>query len=389
MLINRILAAAVTALTLTTVAAGVAEAAPIGITVLTKPSGQFQVGTTTLHLVDRNRPDPFHAEISRELMVSVFYPASDADRYPRNRYLSTQLMPAVDKQLGFQLPGVFTNSVTGPPVRAGAAYPVVLYSSGAGDTRLYGTGLAEDLASRGYIVVTVDHPYEASVVEFPGGRLVRAEPQPSGFDTTIRKKYVEARLLDARFVLDALTQLSLGTNPDAEQRTLPTGLAQALDLDRVGFAGHSSGGYTAVEAMHEDPRIDAAVDMDGQLGVDEEFGRSVTEGTDRPVLVLTSSQIEQVADANPSLDAFWRNSTGWKRHVVMADSAHYDFTDLAQFVPAPARSLAARWTGPIAAERGANLFHGYVAAMFDKFLYGRTDTELEQPPTAPELTQVR
>ena len=44
-------------------------------------------------------------------------------------------------------------------------------------------GLLEDLASRGFVVVGVDHTYETSVVELPGGRLIRATlPQdpPSG-----------------------------------------------------------------------------------------------------------------------------------------------------------------------------------------------------------------
>jgi hypothetical protein len=94
------------------------------------------------------------------------------------------------------------------------------------------------------------------------------------------------------------------------------------------MVGHSSGGYTAVEAMHGDRRIDAAVDLDGQIGVDEQFGRAATEGVDRPVLVMTSQQIEEVGDAKPSLDAFWQHATGWKRQLTMRDSAHYDFTCL-------------------------------------------------------------
>ncbi|QLY32463.1 alpha/beta hydrolase family protein [Nocardia huaxiensis] len=387
-MIKRAAAAAVTAIALTTTAAGTAEAAPVGIVVLAKPGGQFQVGTTTLHLVDRNRPDPFQPDTARELMVSVFYPATDTEKYPRTRYLSNQFMPGLDQQLGIRLPGVFTNSATGAPVPAGASFPVVLYSPGAGDTRLWGNGLAEDLASRGYVVVTIDHTYEPAFVEFPGGRIVYRADAPNGFDTAIRGKYIDARLLDARFVLDSLTQLANGINPDAEQRSLPSGLDRALDLEHIGYAGHSSGGYTAVEAMHEDPRIDAAVDMDGQIGVDEDFGRVITEGTDRPVLLLTSQQIEEVGDGNPSFDAFWRSGTGWKQHVTMRDSAHYDFTDYPQLIPPAARGLASRYIGAIG-DRGVTLVHTYVAAMFDKFLRGRTDTVLEQPPTEPELRRLR
>ncbi|WOP38612.1 hypothetical protein RKE32_34985 [Streptomyces sp. Li-HN-5-13] len=36
-----------------------------------------------------------------------------------------------------------------------------------------GTTLCDDLASRGYVVVTLDHTYDATAVQFPGGRVER------------------------------------------------------------------------------------------------------------------------------------------------------------------------------------------------------------------------
>ncbi|MFI9509526.1 alpha/beta hydrolase family protein [Nocardia sp. NPDC052566] len=365
------------------------DAAPLGSTVLPEPGGASAVGETVLHLVDAARPDPFEPGRRRELMVSVFYPAADISKSSRAHYVSTAVMPELEKRLGIGLPGLLTNSYTDAPALADTAHPILLYSPGAGVSRLLGTGLAEDLASRGYVVVTVDSTYEAPAVEFPGGRIVKAAPPPNGFDTEIRKKYVAARLADTRFVLDALTQLSEGGNPDAERRALPPGLDRALDLDKVGMVGHSSGGYTAVESMHEDRRIDAAIDLDGQLGVDADFGRSVTEGVDRPVLVMTSQQIEEVGDANPSLDAFWRRGTGWKRQLTLRDTAHYDYTDLPLLVPAVARPAAPRYIGSLPAERGSALVRTYVAAMFDKFLRAASGTVLDQPPSEPEITVER
>lgn len=37
---------------------------------------------------------------------------------------------------------------------------------------MYSTS-AGDLASQGYVVITVDHPYDAAIVEFPDGSVVR------------------------------------------------------------------------------------------------------------------------------------------------------------------------------------------------------------------------
>lgn len=388
-LIGKIVAAALTSAALLTTAAGLSTAAPLGATMLPQPTGQFQVGTTTLHLVDAGRPDPFRPTRPRELMVSVFYPATATELFPRAHYVSTVLVPEIQRQLGIELPGLLTNSYADAPVIPDGRFPVVLYTPGAGVSRLLGTGLAEDLASRGYIVVAMDHTYEGPAVEFPGGRVATAAPMPEGFVPSIRKKFIAARLLDIEFVLDMLTGLAGGTNPDAENRWLPVGLADALDLDRVGIVGHSSGGYAAVEAMHDDRRIDAAVDLDGQIGVDEEFGRAAVEGVDRPVLVLTSRQIEEVGDANPSLDAFFAHGTGWKHQLTMGNSAHYDFTDMPSLVPDAVRPAAETYFGPIAAPRAAALTDSYVAALFDKFLRDDPNTPLDRPGADPEITTLR
>ena len=57
-------------------------------------------------------------------------------------------------------------------------FPVAVFSPGYGGTRLvYGT-MARSVASLGYIVITVDHTHEASVVEFPDGSAAYAQTPP-------------------------------------------------------------------------------------------------------------------------------------------------------------------------------------------------------------------
>ena len=366
-----------------------AQAAPIGVPVLPLPGGQYAVGMTPLHLVDDGRADPFVPERDRELMVSAFYPTDRTEDSQRAHYVSSEWLPELEARWGVDLPGVLTNTSRDVAVRGGEEYPVVLYSPGAGVSRVLGTGLAEDIASRGYVVVTIDHTYETSPgVEFPGGRVVQPAPRNLDDEKALRQKYADARLLDVELVLDSLEELESGGNPDAEGRELPPGLGQSLDLDRIGTVGHSLGGYTAVEAMHLDRRIDVAVDLDGQIGVDENFGRAATEGIDRPLLVLTSNQIETVGDARPSLDALWPRATGWKRHLMIEGSAHYDFTDMPALVPGFARPLASTYIGPIPAGRVNTLVRTYVGAFFEKFMRGVPGTVLDGPPTEPEIRTV-
>ncbi|MFL6055280.1 MAG: hypothetical protein ACJ72W_20610 [Actinoallomurus sp.] len=49
---------------------------------LPAPTGPYAVGATSLHLVDRSRPDPWRPAERRELMVSVFYPAEGVTGRP-------------------------------------------------------------------------------------------------------------------------------------------------------------------------------------------------------------------------------------------------------------------------------------------------------------------
>jgi hypothetical protein len=38
------------------------------------------------------------------------------------------------------------------------------------------TALVEDLVSHGFVVVTIDHPYDADAVEFPNGTVACFQP---------------------------------------------------------------------------------------------------------------------------------------------------------------------------------------------------------------------
>ena len=74
---------------------------------------------------------------------------------------------------------------------------------------------------------------------------------------------VQIRAADAEFVLNELTAIDRGGNPDAEHAPLPAGLTGALDLSRIGMFGWSIGGAASAQAMRDDPRVKAGVDLDG------------------------------------------------------------------------------------------------------------------------------
>ena len=106
-------------------------------------------------------------------MVLLRYPALPrGDIAP---YTTEAVSAAITESAGLPVsPGILTTVETHARDRAPALpgrRPLVVLSPGAGLSRESLTALAEDLASRGYVVAGVDHTYEARAVEFPDGRV--------------------------------------------------------------------------------------------------------------------------------------------------------------------------------------------------------------------------
>ncbi len=370
-----------------------AGGAPVtGQLTLPKPSGPRRIGTVTLHLVDKTRTDPWlPSHPTRELMVQLWYPAARAAGHPLAPWISPGAVTHFEKSMGIPartLRWPTTHARNRAPVLRGRRpRPVVLYSPGLGSERNKSTSLVEELASHGYIVVTIDHTHDAGRVEFPDGR-VATTALPVEIDDEVVAKALAVRVADTRFVLDQLTAINTGANPDAAGRPLPRGLRGALDLSRTGMFGHSLGGATALAAMHDDARVRAAANLDGSL-----LGGSATAGSDRPLLLLGSDQGRW---HDPSWDELWANHDGWKRELVLAGSRHISFTDLEVLYPqaAPLVGLTPKQItqvlGPLAPLRAVRAQRVHLRAFFDLHLRGQSTPLFgKASPGFPEIQVVR
>lgn len=385
---------------------------------LSRPTGHHAIGTVQLHLVDHSRADPWVPSRPRELMVSIWYPAQPSHRHPLvpwiqpragalflNQLVNSLLADAGPTPPGGQKPrpvplgGVKLPIVQArqrAPARPGPrGYPVVIYQPGYGDVRELGTGLVSDLASRGYVVVTIDDTYEAAEVEFPHGRVVTPRSNQTFVDS--------ARVADTRFVLDELERLRSGVNPDAEHRPLPSSLSGALDMAKVGMFGHSLGGATAAKAMAADHRITAGVNLDGSIflmrpgshqNVRRMAARLAEQLRGRAFMIMTHQGHD--AHNDPSLAGFWSALHGWRRFLSMEHSQHYTYTDLEQFVSqllaakiAPHHitpRLVSEVIGTVEPRQAIAAQRAYIAAFFDLHLRGEASGLLNGPsPAYPEI----
>ena len=186
-----------------------------------------------------------------------------------------------------------------------ANYPLLIFSPGGGASRFFYTTLLEDLARKGYVIVAIDHPHDALVVEFPDGHVV------IGLNKTLTRDEVEllvaVRAQDLSFVIDEL------------DKQFPS----VINTTDVITFGHSLGGATVAEATLNDTRIKGGMNMDGRL-----FG-----SMEKPNITLSKTFLQFVSEASSSnpywqWDVQWAHLSGWKLELVLNDAAHSTFTDL-------------------------------------------------------------
>jgi dienelactone hydrolase len=343
----------------TATAASAAAAEPLR---LTAPTGKHPVGATELYLKDTSRPDPWVPEQAfRELMVTVWYPAKTGQG-TRIEYLSAEesrlitegkrLDPAVPREI---FSTVATNAVRdATPAGRSHSLPLIVLSPGWTQPAATLSGLAEDLASHGYVVVGIQHTYETYAVTFPDGRIAGCAACELDNDRSFFGRLYRSRAADVSFVIDELT----GRDPAWRGSRL-------IDAARIGAAGHSAGGASALAAMVADRRIDAAIDADGTTNTGGDPVVPAT-GLRRPFLVLSTT------DHGPDspddwLVADYERAGGWKRWLTVAGTDHASFTDLGIF----ADQLGIDIGQTIAGERATEITRRYVRAMFDQHLRHR------------------
>ena len=337
---------------------------------LPHPTGPHAVGQTTLHLVDRSRQDPWVPQSGpRQLMVSMYYPAVPHTGRAAP-YMSAAEAEALltfaelnDKIPASSLAGTKTWAHS-RAIPLPGRYPLVVLSPGFSVPRSELTGLATDLASRGFVVTSVDHAYESKATRFPGGILPCTACEDLAAGKISRQSIAEGRARDVSFVLDQLLHT---------RRMWP--YSTMIDPRRIGMAGHSIGGDATAATMTADPRVLAGASMDGP------FTPPIPASglNHRPFLLLGDVDAE-APGADPTWDASWPNLDGWKRWLTVSGADHYTFTDLNYLIDQ---------TGALpipGADRSIKLTRAYISAFFEQHLKAIPQPLLDGPSTAyPEV----
>ncbi|MCJ1475784.1 hypothetical protein MMC13_004448 [Lambiella insularis] len=362
---------------------------------LPNPTGPYNVGVQVHELHDKTRRDPFASyPCDRVVMLSVFYPAAvehddNDEKVPicESAYMPDRTAEVLDQQ--FQDFGVnrsFAWLYTPAKVNASLFvdnaedFPVVLISHGAGAERFFYTTIAESIASNGYVVASIDHPYDSAVVELLNGTLIRGPLDiPNRLDLLWLD--LETRVNDSSFALDELSKMPFfrdhGTN------------SGGLNVSKTGIMGHSLGGATASQAMAMDTRMAAGISLDGPF-----WGSMNVTGLDRPILVMGAEGHDGTGMRSPWKET-WPKLRAWKRQLNIKGTVHNSFTDFPALVDLfgirqDLPDGGADIVGLVKGKRMLEIESAYITAFFDMFLKGKNSTLFdEEDTTYPEVVTIQ
>jgi predicted dienelactone hydrolase len=352
------------------------------------PYGKYTIGVRTIQATDKNRPDILATKeggptvrYDRTLTLEIWYPAAlAAGQKAGGDYHAITRDPAITATLHGQAVR------DAAPLTSEAPFPLVIISHGYPGNRYLMSHLAENLASKGFVTVSIDHKDSTYDDQKP-------------FASTLYN-----RAFDDLFVLNEMDRLG---KPGSGSF-----LGGRLDASRTGLVGYSMGGYGAVNVVGGgyskasetvsgappnklladrgaanpeyrktmDPRIKAVVAIAPWGMVGGFWDAEGLKGVATPVLFVAGSA-DDVAGYEKGTKAIYLGAVNADRYLLTFLNANHN---AAAPIPAPAETYVAAEAGKPAAfshyadavwdtVRMNNILDHFATAYFDLYLKGDTE----------------
>ena len=352
--------------------------------------GLYDIGVRTLQVTDRNRPDILNTtaggptlRYDRTLTLEVWYPATlAAGQKAGGDYRVITRDPAITATLH----GKAVRD--GAPVATEGAFPLVIISHGYPGNRFLMSHIGENLASKGFVAVSIDHTDSTY-------------DDQKNFASTLYN-----RPFDQLFVLNEMARLGRAGSGSV--------LSGLVDANRTGLVGYSMGGYgvvnvigggysTASETLatappnrlladrgaanpdyqkSADPRIKAAIAV-APWGMQAGFWDAEgLQGITTPVLFVAGS-VDDVAGYEKGTRAIFQGAVNADRYLLTFVDANHN---AGAPIPAPAETYAysgALRSSPFAHYADAvwdntrmnNILDHFATAYFGLYLRGEQDKQ--------------
>ncbi|MFY0689287.1 MAG: hypothetical protein JXQ90_19105 [Cyclobacteriaceae bacterium] len=316
---------------------------------------------------DHNRLDEIYGG-DRIINAQVWYPANDISSERTPYYYK---IDSVWKNLNHwseedfeSVSKVMTKSYLNSPISSGSStYPLIIFSPSLGGNLSQYTYYAEQLASRGFIVLGLNHLYESEYVLDKSSLIFTAN---HAFHDSLKTLEIPKQIT-AEAYRKAKGQrhkvLGLDIIFSLNQLLKEPFFKTRIDLSKIGAFGHSIGGASVIYASMLDDRIKAVIDLDGTpptfafdqgLSVPFLFIEDLTDFQNHPGYAKLHQRRNNFCQFN--------KSDSWR--ILIAEANHNSFLDTHYFLE-----------NDIEAKRKALKFHqltaNFMSSFFDSHLNDR------------------
>ena len=379
---------------------------------LPPPTGKALVGTTRWAVTDTSRDEMFAPGKKRDIEIVAWYPAAAPSSAP-----APYLRDGLEEVLSFArlaklgdafngLASVKTHAtIDAAPAATPARFPVIVFQHGYTGLPSSHTALMEDLASHGWAVLNLIHPYEATGARLADGTVVTFTDEKNAMragimavlnewgpeggtmekvvaaaDAADKEKLMRGYLNALKNTTDVVTRWTLDAKYALDH--LPASgpaarLAAKLDLSRLGMAGHSMGGVAGANFCVEDRRCKAALNLDGI----PQYGKMIDTPMPAPFLMVYSSRPGRAGAS----DIIYQRSASKYYRVDVKDTLHLDFTDM-NYWGGPLRQRGAY--GKIDPGRAAEITRLIVREFFGQEILKQPSAFLSGKQPMPDVTVV-
>ena len=330
-----------------------------------QPRGPYSVGTKRVQVTDHSRWDPYApTPEKRSPMLQLWYPIRNNESLTQAPWMPFNATSYFEKEKDCPS-GTFQSIVTLTfidgsavfPLIANNTLPVLVFSPGSQGLCCYYTAFLSSIASYGYTVVGIDHPYDSYPLERPNGEVILHANTTDDIVYAAQVRRNDTLWLASQLTVANITRW-LAVSPEVMKN---------LDTVKLGVFGHSLGGNTASLVMQDQlSPYKASAPLDGAF-----FSPLNITGFYWPMLYIAASN----SCYHQMLVDEWSKISGWKLAVEINGTTHASFSDLVVFkrrMP----DLDLQDPGSIEEERMIEIVVTYLKAFFEWQLLGKEQDKL-------------
>ena len=310
-----------------------------------KPTGRYAVGTFTYTIKD-HRKEVLPAGGMRSIAARVYYPVTkeSVEGLPKTPALSPNMVKGF-KASFHVAPDIIDNPeinisecYTDAPRIPGQKFPLIIFNHGYNSYREGNSLLCIELASHGYVVISVAHSYEALCTEFDDGSWLLSDkkntklydPMLGGLfamykiikskagDQELALMFDQAQRKYCKYMMGRLPEWIIDN--EAALDYAKKNLSDLIDFSKgVGATGHSFGGNTAYALCARNPDFVCGINIDGAL-----FGDYSNDTQTKPFMQISCQDNEKAAarvylkHAQPVYKVLFKDM----KHIGFADSKY-------------------------------------------------------------------